>query len=98
MPPMRTDDEMSVQEPETTHVSVAHPSTSQTIPSDVPVASVEPEDLVPTTPPRRLLFKRLEPPKRTRFFFHSCSDGVNDKRHRVQRWSVTTRRQEQIPC
>ena len=40
MPPsrsMRNDDEMSVQEPETTHVSVAHPSASETIPSDVPV-------------------------------------------------------------
>ena len=39
MPPsrsMRTDDEMSVQEPGTTHVSVAHPSTSETISSDVP--------------------------------------------------------------
>ena len=30
--PMRTDDEMSVQEPETTHVSVAHPSASEAIP------------------------------------------------------------------
>ena len=76
MPPsrsMRNDDEMSVQEPETTHVSVAHPSASETIPSGVPVASVKPEDSVPTTPPRRLLFKRppnpldrVEPPKRTR--------------------------------
>ena len=76
MPPsrsMRTDDEMSVQEPETTHVSVAHPSASETVPSDVPVASVEPEDSVQTTSPRRLLFKRppnpldrVEPPKRTR--------------------------------
>ena len=76
MPPsrsMRTDDEMSVQEPETTHVSVAHPSASETIPSDVPVSSVEPEDSVQTTPPRRLLFKRppnpvdrVEPLKRTR--------------------------------
>ena len=63
MPPsrsMRTDD-------------VAHPSVGETIPSDVPVASVEPEDSVQTTPPRRLLFKRppnpldrVEPPKRTR--------------------------------
>ena len=76
MPPsrsMRIDDEMSVQEPETTHASVAHPSASETIPSDVLVASVEPEDSVPTTPPRRLLFKRppipldrVELPKRTR--------------------------------
>ena len=64
---------MSVQEPETTHVSVAHPSASETISSDVPVASVEPEDSVQTTPTRRLLFKRppnpldrVEPPKRTR--------------------------------
>ena len=35
---MRTDDEMSVQEPETTHTSAAHSSVSETIPSDVPVA------------------------------------------------------------
>ena len=70
---MRTDDEMSVQEPETTHVSVAHPSASETIPSDVPVASVEPENSVQTTSMRRILFKRppnpldrVEPPKRTR--------------------------------
>ena len=35
--PMRTDDEMSVQEPETTHVSVADLSASETIPSDVPI-------------------------------------------------------------
>ena len=61
---MRTDDEMLVQGPETT---------SKTIPSDVPVTSVEPEDSVQTTPPRRISFKRLpnpvdrvEPPKRTR--------------------------------
>ena len=32
------------------------------------------------------------------FFIHSCSDGVNDKSHRVQRWSVTARQREQIPC
>ena len=70
--PVRTDDEMSVQEPETTHVPVAQPSTSETIPSDVPVTSVEPEDSVQTTPTRRILFKRppnpldrVEPPKRT---------------------------------
>ena len=56
--PMGTDDEMSVQEPETTNVSVAHPSASKTIPSDVPVASVSPENSVQTTPPRRILFKR----------------------------------------
>ena len=65
MPPsrsMRTDDEMSLQEPEKTHVSVGHPSASETIPSDVPVASVEPEDSVPTTPPRRILFKRIPNP------------------------------------
>ena len=74
MPPsrsMRTDDEMSIQEPETTHVSVAHPSASETIPSDIPVTSVEWEDSVQTTPPRRRLFKRSpnpldRVPKRTR--------------------------------
>ena len=71
--PVRTDDEMSVQEPETTHIPIAHPSTSETIPSDVPVTSVEPEDSVQTTSLRRILFKRppnplnrVEPPKRTR--------------------------------
>ena len=61
------------KKPETTPVSVALPSTSETIPSDVPVASVEQKEIVPTTPPRRILFKRppnplerVEPPKRTR--------------------------------
>ena len=56
-----------------THVPVAHPSTNETIPSDVPVTSVEPEDPVQTTSMRRILFKRppnpldrVEPPKRTR--------------------------------
>ena len=65
MPPsrsMKTDDEMSVHEPETAHVSVTHSSASETIPSDVPVASVEPEDSVQTTPTRRILFKRLPNP------------------------------------
>ena len=71
--PVRTDDEMSVQELETTHVSVAHPSASETIPSDVLVASDEPENSVQTTSMRRIVFKRppnpldrVEPPKRTR--------------------------------
>ena len=32
------------------------------------------------------------------FFFHSCSEGVNNKRHRVQRYSVTARRRDRIPC
>ena len=70
---MRTDDEMSVQEPETTHVPIAHPSTSETIPSDVPMAPVEPGNSVQTTSMRRILFKRppnpldrVEPPKRSR--------------------------------
>ena len=71
--PLRTDDEMSVQEHETTHVPSTHPSASETIPSDVPVTSVEPEDSVQTTSMRRISFKRppnpldrMEPPKRTR--------------------------------
>ena len=71
--PVRTDDEMLVQEPETTHVPSARPSASETSPSDVPVTSVEPEDSVQTTFMRRILFKRrpnplerAEPPKRTR--------------------------------
>ena len=72
MPPsrsMRTDDEMSVQEPETTHVSVAHPSASEDAPPDGPADSVEPEDSVQTTPPfkrPRNPLDRVEPPKRTR--------------------------------
>ena len=52
---------------------MAHPSASETIPSDVLVASVEPQDSVQTTPTRRLLFKRppnpldrVEPLKRNR--------------------------------
>ena len=50
-----------------------HPSASETIPSDVPVTSVEPEDSVQTLSTRRITFKRppnpldrVEPPKRTR--------------------------------
>ena len=31
-------------------------------------------------------------------FFHSCSDSVNNERHRVQRQSVTARRRDRIPC
>ena len=71
--PVRTDDEMSVQEHETTHVPFTHPSASETIPSNVPVTSVEPEDSVQTMSTRRISFKRPpnpldreEPPKRTR--------------------------------
>ena len=71
--PVRTDNEMSVQEHETTHVPFTHPSASETTPSDVPVTSVEPEDSVQTTSMRRISFKRppnpldrMEPPKRTR--------------------------------
>ena len=50
-----------------------HPSASESIPPDVPVASVEPEDSVQTMSTRRITFKRppnpldrAEPPKRTR--------------------------------
>ena len=70
---VRTADEMSVQEHETTHVPFTHSSASETIPSDVPVTSVEPEDSVQTTSMHRISFKRppnpldrVEPPKRTR--------------------------------
>ena len=47
--PVRTEDEMSVQEHETTHVPFTHPSASETSPSGVPVTSVDPEDSVQTT-------------------------------------------------
>ena len=70
---MRTDDEMSLQEHETTHVLLTHLSASETIPSDVLVTSVELEGSVQTTSMRRITFKhppnpldRVEPPKRTR--------------------------------
>ena len=67
--PVRTDDELSVQEHETTHVPFIHPSASETIPSDVLVPLVEPEDSVQTTSMRRVTpnpLDRVEPPKRTR--------------------------------
>ena len=67
------DDEMSVEEQETTHCPFRHPSASEPIPPDVPVASVEPEDSAQTMSTRRITFKRppnpvdrAEPPKRTR--------------------------------
>ena len=62
-----------MQEHETTHVPFTHRSASETIPSDVPVTSAEPEDSVQTTSMRRISFKRppnpldrVEPAKRTR--------------------------------
>ena len=71
--PVRTDDEMSVQEHETTCRPFRHPSASETVPSDVLVTSVETEDSVQTTSMCRISFKRppnpldrVEPPKRTR--------------------------------
>ena len=80
--PARIDHEMSVQERETTHVPVAHPSASETIPSDVLATPVELEDSAQTTSVRRISFKRppnpidrVESPKRTRgtlmFILHS---------------------------
>ena len=76
MPPtrlVRADDEMSVQEQETTHVPFTHPSASESIPPDVPVVSVEPEDSAKTMSTRRITFKRppnpvdrVEPLTRTR--------------------------------
>ena len=76
MPPsraVRADAEVSVQEQETTHVPVIHPSASDSTPPDVPVGSVEPEDSAQTMSTRRITFKRppnplgcAEPPKRTR--------------------------------
>ena len=76
MPPsrlVRIDDEMAVQEHETTHVPFTHPAAGETIPSDVPVTSVEPEDSVQTTSMSRIKLKRppplldrVEHPKRAR--------------------------------
>ena len=70
---MRADDEISVQEHETTHVPFTHPSANESIPPDVPVPSVPPEDAAQTTSTRRISFKHppnpldlVEPPKRTR--------------------------------
>ena len=48
-----TDDEMSVQEHETTHVPFTRPSASESIPPDVPVCSVPPEDSAQTMSSRR---------------------------------------------
>ena len=69
-PPSRADDEMSVQEHETTHAPFTHPSASDSIP---PVASVKPEDSVQTMSTRRITFQRppnpldrAEPLNRTR--------------------------------
>ena len=83
--PVRLDGEMSVQKPETIHVSVAHPPASESIPSDVLVASVEPENSVQTTSMRRILFKRppnpldrVEPPKRTRGDDDEVSENLKD--------------------
>ena len=60
------------KKPETTHVPGGPPSTSETIPPDVPVISGEPEYSVQTIFTRRILFKRppnpldrVEPPKCT---------------------------------
>ena len=62
-----------VQEHETTHDLFTLPSASETIPSDVLVTSVEPEDSVQTMSTRRITFKRppnpldhVESPQRTR--------------------------------
>ena len=74
--PVRADEEISVQEQETTHVPFTHPSASESIPPDVPVSSVEPEDSAKTMSARRITFKRHpnpvdrpQPPKSTRGFF-----------------------------
>ena len=79
-------------------VPFTHPSTSETIPSDVPVASVEPEDSVQTTSVRRILFKRppnpldrVEPPKRTRGDDDHHSALLSDYHHDLEpesSWSV----------
>ena len=70
--PVRTDDEMSVQEHETTPGPFTHPSASETIPCDVPATSVQPQDSVQTMSMRRMSFQRppnplhrVQPPKRT---------------------------------
>ena len=64
---------MSVQEHEPTRVTFTHSSASETIPSDVPVTSVEPEESAQTMSTRRITSKRppnpvdrAESPKRTR--------------------------------
>ena len=70
---VRADDEVSVQKQETTHVHFTHPSASESIPPEVPVGSVPPEDSAQTGSTRRITLKRhpnpldrAEPPKRTR--------------------------------
>ena len=56
--PVRAEDEMSVQEHETTRVPFRHSSASETIPSDGPVTSVESEESAQTMSTRRIAFKR----------------------------------------
>ena len=70
---MRADDEMSVQEHDMTHVPFPHPSASESIPPDVPVGSVSPDDSAQLMSTRRIKFQRppkpsdrAEPPKRIR--------------------------------
>ena len=62
-----------MKEHETTHVPFTHPWASESIPPEVPVGSVEPEDSAQTVSTRRITFERppnpldrADPPKRTR--------------------------------
>ena len=71
--PVRADDEMSVQEQETTHVPFTHSLASDSNPPDIPVGSAELEDSAQTMSTRRVTFKRppnpvdrAGPPKRIR--------------------------------
>ena len=68
--PVRAEDDMSVQEHETTRVPFRHSSASETIPSDGPVTSVEPEESAQTMSPRRIAFKRPPNPLVTMRILH----------------------------
>ena len=102
--PKRTYDDMSVQEPETTHVAVAHPSASETIPPDVPVdLGSELEDSVQTRSTRRILFKRprnpvdcVEPPKRTRDNDDDHSAPLSAHHHDLEKVSENYERWEEL--
>ena len=93
MPPSRlvgTDDGMSVQEPETTHVPVAHPSASETIPSGLGGTGRFSADNFHVShffkrPPPAL--DRVEPPKRTRSDDDDDSSLLSDYHHDLEKRS-----------
>ena len=75
---VRGDDEMVEQEQETTHVPFTHFSASESIPPDVPVVSVPPEDPAQTLSTRRITFKRHPNPLDVRNLRNVTRDDVDE--------------------